>query len=341
MKKILLSLILCSSSLVFGQKVLKLFQEQKFDEITKLENESLTLSGEELYYMGYAFFIKENDTKAIEFYDKAMDKKFDNPIVYFQKGYSQTFLKQYDKALENIDTAIEKAPMAEFYVEKANIFKYQNDISNEDKTYQEALKKAVREGEWYLTLLKNAGNFYYVTKKDYKRAQETYINAIALYPEEYILYEKLMKALNAADKFSEANEVFGKTKEFYDKKKLPEDFMKFKNIGVDEFVWNNQLVNVFKYFEKPTKTLESLYTVYLIDKSGEKIERKFNIEKTIQIEKNDPEYLICEETNNGHSTYHIGFNDDTFTLLTLRMMIRKVLDEKAKPEASIQLKNSK
>lgn len=341
MKKILFSLILCSSSLVFGQKVLKLFQDQNYEEITKLEKEASNLSGEELYYLGYAFFMMENDAKAIEYYDKSLEKKFDNPIVYFQKGYAQMFLKQYDKALANINIAISKAPKSEFYVEKANIFKYQKDTVNEDKTYEEGLKNGDKESEWYLNLSKNAGNFYYVTKKDYKRAQEVYASAITLFPEDYALYEKLMKAFNAEGKFSEANVIFAKMKEFYTQKKLPEDFMKFKNVSIDEFAWNNQFVNVFKYFEKPQQTLESLYTVYLIDKTGDKIERKFNIEKTIQIEKNDPEYLICEETKNGHSTYHIGFKDDTFTLETLRTMIRKVLDENPKTAASVQLNNSK
>ncbi|MBD8083148.1 tetratricopeptide repeat protein [Chryseobacterium caseinilyticum] len=337
MNKLLFTFIFLFSCTIFGQKILKLKNEEKFDEIIKLENESSNLSGEELYYMGYAFFMKENDVKAIEYYDKALTKKFDNPIVYFQKGYSQMFLKQYDKALENINVAIEKAPLAEFYVEKANIFKYQKDDVNEDRTYEQGLKNADKEGKWYLTLAKNAGNFYYASKKDYKKSEEIYRNAVILFPEEYILYEKLIKSLNASNKFTEANEVFEKVKTFYNQKVLSEDYMKFKNMAVDEFAWKDQYINVFKSFEKPKNTLESLYKVYLIDKSGEKIERKFNIEKTIKVEKTDPEYVICEETKDGHSTYPIGFKDDSFTLSTLRELVTDVLNKEVNPAASIKV----
>lgn len=122
MKKFYLLILILTYSTFFSQKVLKLFNEQNFDEIIKLEKHSENLSGEELYYLGYAFFSKENDLKAVEYYDKALAKKFDNAILYFQKGYSQMFLKQYDPALDNINIAISKSPLAEFYVEKARIY---------------------------------------------------------------------------------------------------------------------------------------------------------------------------------------------------------------------------
>ncbi|WP_175620366.1 tetratricopeptide repeat protein [Chryseobacterium schmidteae] len=296
-----------------------------------MEKDSETLSGEELYYLGYAFFSKENDLKAIEYYDKALSKKFDNPILYFQKGYSQMFLKQYDKALENINIAISKAPLAEFYVEKARIYKIENDIDNEEKTYAEGLLKSqLKNDKWYLELVKNAGNFYYAQVKDFSKSEKIYLDGISKYPEEYILYEKLIKVLNAQNKFSEADKFFGKMKVFYLENKLPEDSMKFKNLAVDEFEWNDQWINVFKSFEKPKEMLESIYKVYLIDKTGEKIERKFNIEKTLQIEKTDAEFVICEESKDVHTTYPIGFKDDSFTLEELRIQIRKILDKSQK-----------
>jgi hypothetical protein len=111
-------------------------------------------------------------------------------------------------------------------------------------------------------------------------------------------------------------------------KVLPEDNMKFKNVAVDEFRWNGQWINIFKSFEKPKDMLESIYKVYLIDKSGEKIERKFNIEKTLQVEKTDAEFVVCEESKGGHTTYPIGFKDDTFTIKELRERIVKILNNK-------------
>ncbi|RZJ50567.1 MAG: hypothetical protein EOO19_02880 [Chryseobacterium sp.] len=328
MKKFYLAILVFTYSTFFSQKVLKLFNEENFDEIVKLEKESETLSGEEVYYLGYAFFRKENDVKAIEYYDKALKKGFDNPSLYFQKGYSQMFLKQYDQALENINVAISKAPLAEFYVEKARIYSIKKDIANEEKTYVEGLQNSqLKDDKWYLELIKNAGNFYYAQNKNFQKSEKIYYDGVSIYPSEYVLYEKLIKALNAQNKFVEANEIFDQMKGFYAEKKLPEDNMKFKNLAVDEFQWNNQWINVYKSFEKPKEMLESIYKVYLIDKSGEKIERKFNIEKTLQIEKTDSEFVICEESNGGHTTYPIGFKNDSFTLEDLRIQIKKILDK--------------
>lgn len=331
MKKFYLFFLIFTYSTFFSQKVLKLFNEQNFDEIIKMEKDSETLSGEELYYLGYAFFSKENDLKAIEYYDKALAKKFDNPILYFQKGYSQMFLKQYDKALENINIAISKAPLAEFYVEKARIYLIKKDIDNEEKTYIEGLQQSkLKNDKWFLELVKNAGNFYYAQVKNFPKSEKIYIDAIIEYPNEYVLYEKLIKVLNTQNKFVEANKVFDQVKVFYSEKKLSEDNMKFKNFAVDEFQWNDQWINVYKSFEKPKEMLESIYKVYLINKAGEKIERKFNIEKTLQINKADAEFVICEESNGGHTTYPIGFKDDSFTLEDLRIQIRKILDKSRK-----------
>lgn len=331
MKKFYLLILILTYSTLFSQKVLKLFNEQNFDEIIKLEKDSENLSGEELYYLGYAFFSKENDLKAVEYYDKALAKKFDNAILYFQKGYSQMFLKQYDPALDNINIAISKSPLAEFYVEKARIYNIKQDLLNEEKTYLEGLQNSkLKDDKWYLELIKNAGNFYYAQIKNFPKSEKIYFDGIAAYPDEYILYEKLIKALNAQNKFTEANKIFDQMKGLYFEKKLPEDNMKFKNLAVDEFQWNNQWINVYKSFEKPQKTLESIYKVYLIDKTGEKIERKFNIEKTLQIEKTDAEFVICEESNEGHTTYPIGFKNDSFTLEDLRIQIKKILEKTKK-----------
>ncbi|MCJ7934077.1 MAG: tetratricopeptide repeat protein [Chryseobacterium sp.] len=320
----IITLMLCSS-LFLSQKVDKLFSEERFTDIIALEHESPNFSGQELYQLGFAFFRAENDDKAIEYYDKALKKGFDNPIVFFQKGLSEMYLKKYDEALKNISKAIEAAPLAEFYYEKYRILYTREDYINAEKTFLEALNKSVKKDKWYVEMVMAAGNFYY-TRKDFAKSETIYRDGIAEFPKEYELYTKLIKALNAQNKFSEADIYFDKMKVFYENKELSEDEMKFKNLAVDEFEWKNQWINVHKYFVKPKNTLEGLYILYLIDKKGEKVERKFKIEKTLQLGKTDPEFVICEEIKDGHTTYPIGFKDDRFTLESLRREIVKVLD---------------
>lgn len=331
MKKVYALTLFCFSMLLCAQKVEKLFNEQKFEEIVLLENESINFTDRELYYLGYAFFRDEKDEKAIEYYNKALKKGFDNPVIFFQKGLSEMYLKKYDDALNDFNTAISGAPVAEFYIEKARVYNLKQDIINEEKTFVEGLVKAQEQDDrWYLELLKNAGNFYYTQTKDFSKSEKVYVDGVTKFPKEFILYEKLIKALNAQDKFSEANKIFDQMKGFYSEKILPEDYMKFKNVAVDEFPWKKQWINVYRSFEKPKETLGTIYKVYLIDESGDKVERKFNVEKLLQIEKTDGEFVICEESNGGHTTYPIGFKDENFTIKELRAKIIKILDTKSK-----------
>ncbi|GAA5091219.1 hypothetical protein GCM10023210_18330 [Chryseobacterium ginsengisoli] len=330
MKKLLIIPLITFSSCVFAQKIDKLFDEQKFEEITALEKESPSFTGEELYKLGFAFFRQENDDKAIEYYDKALKKGFENPILFFQKGLSQMYQKKYDEALKNINIGLESAPVAEFYYEKIRIYTIKGDIVNQEKTFLEALQKSEKKDEWYTKIVLFAGNFYYVEKKDFAKSEKIYKDAIDSLPKQYELYTKLIKSLNAQNKFSEANSYFEKMRILYEKKELPEDEMKFKNLNVEQFNWKNQVVNVYKYFEKPKDMLQPLYVLYLNNEKGDKIERKFKIEKTLQVEKTDPEFVICEESEDGHRTYPIGFKNDSFTLESLRNEIKEILDNKYK-----------
>lgn len=329
MKKLYILTFLSLSSLVFSQKIEKLFNEEKYAELTSLERESNNFTNQELYYLGFAFFRQENDLKAIDYYNKALEKGFDHSELFFQKGLSEIFLKKYDDALADFNTAISKNSMAEYYIEKARVYIITKDVLNEEKTYTEGLLKAQKKDDrWYLQLLKNAGNFYYTQTKNFSKSEKIYADGIAKFPKSYELYEKRIKALNAEDRFIEADGIFDQLQNLYAKKLLSEEYMKFKNVAVDEFSWNGQWINIYKSFEKPKEMLDSLYKVYLIDKTGEKVERKFNIEKTIQVEKKDPEFVICEEINNGHRTYPVGFKNGNFRITELRKEITKILNNK-------------
>lgn len=335
MRKFILFAFLICFSFHYSQEIKKLFDEENFDELIKKESEISSLEAQEIYYIGYAYFRKEDDSNAIRLYDKAIEKGFTNPIVYFQKGLSQVFLEKYDEAIGNYDIAISQVPKAEFFIEKGRVYKLQNNLKDEISTYVEGLKKAEKDN-FYIDLIKVAGNYYYAETKEYEKSAEIYKNGITDFPEEYPFYEKIIKSLNAQNKFSEANSYFDKMKFFYQKKELPEDMMKFKNLPIDEFGWNGQWINIFKSFEKPEKMLDVFYVAYLIDKSGDKIERKFNIEKTLKIEDKDPNFVICEELKNGHNTYPIGFRNENFDLQELRKLITEILNKKYKVAATIE-----
>ncbi len=335
MKKFFIIILIIFSSGIFAQKIEKLFNEGKFEELTTFEKESSTFTGEELYYLGFAFFRLENDEKAIEYYNKALQKGFDNALVYYHIGLSQMYQKKYDEAVKSINIGLESHPLAEFYFEKIRIYSIKEDPVSQEKTFLEALQKSGEKDSWYVKIVLFAGGFYY-GKKDYKKSEKIYKDAILSLPKEYELYIKLIKSLNVQNKFSEADSYFEKMRALYEKKELSEDEMKFKNLNVDQFNWKNQVVNIHKYFDKPKEMLQPLYVLYLINENGDKVERKFKIEKTLQMEKADPEFVICEETKDGHSTYPIGFKDENFTLEDLRKEITNILNNKYNIAASFK-----
>lgn len=337
MKRSLLIFFLSFFSYSFSQSIKQQFDAGNFDELIKNTDNVEKLTGEELYYVGFAFFRKEDDRKAIEFYDKALLKGFNNPIIYFQKGLSQVYLSKFNEAIANYNKAISLEPKPEFYLEKGRVYKLQKLRAEEITTYLEGLQNAEKI-KFYVDLIKVTGNFYYAETKEFAKAVEIYKNGISNFPTEYSFYEKIIKALNAQNKFAEADLYFAKMKVFYNEKLLSEEMMTFKSVAVDEFEWKAQWLNSYKSFETPKKSLESLYVVYLIDKTGEKIERKFNIEKTDKFSEKDPQFVICEEINNGHKTYAVGFKDENFNLHQLKELIVEILNTNQKPAASIKFK---
>lgn len=126
LKKVFLfifTILLCSA--INGQaKIAELFQSKDYVSLTTLADKESSLNGEELYMLGYAFFQLEKDDKAIEFYDKAIAKGFDNGVTHFYKGVSLTYLKKYNEAVIEIDLALQKEPNNQEYMnQKGLIYK--------------------------------------------------------------------------------------------------------------------------------------------------------------------------------------------------------------------------
>ena len=216
-------------SSVWGQTTADLYNNKDFQALTKLEDKADTLTAEELYLVGFAFFQLENDTKAIEFYDKAIAKGFDNGTTHFYKTVSLTYLKKYDEALKEIDVALQKEPNNQEYMnQKGVIYK---DKGNEDKAldyfeeatrfpntygepffwvayiwhgkqdfekamklYKVASEKIPKTNSYYVTTLQSIGQLEYTYTQNYQKSALAYAEAVTLRPKDYKFYPKLIKA---------------------------------------------------------------------------------------------------------------------------------------------------
>lgn len=355
---------------VKSQTVKELYNKQDFQGLIKFADKSKELSKEELYCVGYAFFQLENDKKAIEMYNKAIEKGLDDDYIYLYKGLSLRYDKQNDKAIENFRIAVNRNPKGQKnYTELANSFYFQEkydsalvyfykarelDYELGDPYYkipyifhiQENFEKALeeyrlsaslinKEDPEYLELLKSIGQLEYTVFKNYQNAIKAYVEMISLNPENYDLYPKLIKAYYANENYTEGNSLISLMKDKYDNGLLSEEYQKFGSVAIGEFEWNSQKVAVYKYFKVPTKTLDLMYKIYLLSKDGKSVERTLMTEKTIQLEKDGVKHLLCEREKSGvHHTYSYGWSSDNIEYSSLKKAVILVLNGEIKPSAS-------
>lgn len=360
--------LFCSFS--YGQTAKELFKEKNYKELVKLESKSNELSGIELYMIGFGFFRLENDSKAIEFYDKAMAKGLDDGTVHFYKGLSLFYQKKYDQALKEVDIAVSKEPDNQEYMnQKGLIYKYQGkaDLSlthfikatELPNTYGEpfywvaaayqdqqqfkkaleayyvALDKVPQHNSHYLKTLQNIGQLEYTFTKNYRKSARAYEQAISMNKENYGYYSKLMKAYNGAKDLAKADSVFALMKVGYKDKKLSADEMKFGNVAIAESEWRGQKLIVYKSFAEPKEMLDISYKIYLLDKGGENIQRVFMVEKTVEAE-DGIKNLLCEKDrkSGSHITYPYGWKSDSIEPEALTKAVELVLTGKLEYGAS-------
>lgn len=364
----ILTILLYSFS--YGQTVTELYSTKNFQELIKLETKAEKLTADELYMVGYAFFQLEKDSKAIEFYDKAISKGLDNGSVYFYKSVSYYYSKNYEEALKQIDIALQKEPKnqefmnhkgqiyriqgqeekaLEFFVEAtklpnsfgepffwiAYIYHGKKDFRKALSLYYIALDSVPQKNSYYQTTLESIGQLEYTYTKDYLKSAKAYSQAIQLDKENYELYYKLMKSYNAAKEFAKADSIFGLVKIAFEMGKLPKEDMEIKTIAIAQFEWNGQTATIRKSLIEPKESLDISYKVFLLNKEGDKVERRFVVEKTIQLEKDGAKHLLCEQDKKtgDHITYPYGWSTDNIPLDDLEKAVKLVLDGKMKYSA--------
>lgn len=361
-----------------GQTVTDLYKNKNYSELIKFEQKGDKLEAQEFHMIGFAYFQLGNDQKAIENYDKAIAKGYDNGSTYFYKGLSFCYLKQYDDAMKNIEIALQKEPEnQEFMNQKGLIYKYKGqedkalnvfeqatklpntfgepyfwiayiyhgkeDFQKALDLYYIALDKVPKTNSHYQTTLESIGQLEYTFTKNYLKSAEAYSEAIQLDKENYELYYKLIKAYNAGKEYKKGENIFKLVKIAFENGKLPKEDMEIKTIRIAEFEWNGQRATIIKSLVDPKNTLDISYKVFLINKKGDALERRFVIEKTVQFENNGPNHLLCEQDKKtgDHITYPYGWIEDEIPLDDLEKVVKLVLDGKMKYAAKSNFDSSK
>ncbi|MBF9142073.1 tetratricopeptide repeat protein [Hymenobacter properus] len=368
---LLLFLLMLGHVAAHGQTPTQLYQAKNYLGLAKLEPRADKLTAEELYMVGFAFFRLENDEKAIAFYNRAIAKGLDDGSVYFYKGLSLKYQKKYPEALKEIEAALKREPTNQEFMNEKGVIYYSQDrydealavfeqakklpstfpepyywvaqIEHEQKlldkalpAYYEAIRYLPAGNSNYFNALSNVGLLEYTVAHDYKKSAAAYTKAIALKPSNYELHYKLMKALNAGQEYGRADSVFAVVKSAFEHNLLPKSDQEIQSVAIAEFKWNGRTAVVRRSLVDPKEVLAISYKVFLLDAAGSKVERRFVVEKTFELEKGGPKHLLCEQdkSTGGHITYPYGWSTDTIPLADLEKAVALVLDGKMQQSAS-------
>jgi len=372
MKRFLTTIILTFFSMtIFAQdnttaELKALSDKKQYDKIIEqYSSKSKDLSAKSLYYVGLAYYMKEDDNNCIKFMNLSIDKDSKDPAPFYIKASTLNYMKKYDEAVKGFQSAIAlKADDAEFYSGLGdsyyNLEKYElaleaykkateqkdcpdrpysfiaqiySDTKNNDKALEAfyvAKSKISKESDSYINALFNIGLLESL-KGNYDKAEPAFVELLQLDPSDYHSYAKLIQIYYAKKEYEKAKPYKGKLYEAH-KKGLLKDNLK-DMFCYDQFKWNDKLIQAYERFEEGSKDVYNKHVFYVVN-SDNIIEFRIQTEfSPISVELGGSKYLLCMTKGDTHSTFNIGFNDN-FKYEDLKKSVIDILEDKVKPTAT-------
>jgi tetratricopeptide (TPR) repeat protein len=371
MKKIFATLIISSLNLiVFAQtdnslELKNLYASEDYDKIiTEYSSKSNELTANSVYFIGMAYYMKQEDEKCIEMMELTIRKDSLNSDAYFIKGSTLNYLGEFKEAIEAIENAIKIHPESSDYFsglgdsylslneyEKAlNAYKEATTKENSiDRPFtmipqiysaleksEEALKafyvakeNISKEGDSYITVLFNIG-LLELLKDNYDKAETVFKELIEINPEDYHSYSKIIQIYYAKKEYKKAIPYREKLYKAYNEGILKDNLKEM--FCFDQFEWNGKFIQAFEKFEEKKGELYYKHLFYVMNNKDE-IEFRIQTENSpISVELGGPKYLIGRDKDGEHSTFNFGLNEE-FDYDLLKEYVIKVLEEKVKPTA--------
>jgi tetratricopeptide (TPR) repeat protein len=375
MRSILTTLILTICSLtIFAQdkitdELKALIDNNQYDKvIEQYASNSKNYSAKSIYYIGFAYYMKEDDKNCLKFMNLSITKDSKAPEVYYIKASTLNFMKEYEKAVENFQIAINlKSDHGESYsglgdayynLKKfdlaleaykkateqkkapdrayARIGQIYSELNQKDKAleaYYVAKEKISKKSDSYKNALFNIGTFEYL-KGNYDKAEPMFLQLVEIDSTDYFNYPKLIqiyfhrKDYNAANRYKSVLYAAHKKGQLKDNLK---DMFCF-----DQFKWNDKLIQAFERYEDNSTEIYEKHRFYIVNQNDE-VDFKIQTENSpISVEQGGEKYLLCMTKNGSHSTFSIGFNDN-LKYDDLKNRVIDILEGKIKPTATTRL----
>lgn len=373
MKKLSLLFFLSFSCLaVFAQDKLSgelkaMIDNKEFDKIiSQYASKTDHYSAKSLYYIGLAYYMKEDDQNCLKFMGMSIKKDANDPEPYYIRASTLNYMKEYEVALINIETAIMLKPdNCEYYSGLGDTYYGMGQRSDALDAYKKATQQTPQCERPFLMVPQlyselnqkdSALKYYYVARsgltkespsypnvlfnigvielgyKHYREAEMAFIEMIQIMPEDYHSYAKMVQVYYGTKQYASAKQYKDDLYNAHKKGLLTDDLKDM--YCFDQFSWKDKQIQAFERFQEgPSKDIYMKHLFYVVDKH-DNVEFRIQTEYSpVSVENGGAKYLLCMTKGNKHYTYHIGFNDD-FEYDDLKKSVIDVLEGKLKPVAS-------
>jgi tetratricopeptide (TPR) repeat protein len=350
MNKIFTTFILTICSLtIFAQdnitdELKTLSDNKQYDKIIEQHaSKSNEYSAKSLYYIGLAYYMKEDDNNCINFMDLSINKDSKDPAPHYIKASTLNYMGKYNEAIKCFQKAIDiKSDDAEFYsglgdsyyqLEKYDlalesykkaieqnkcpdrpysmIAQIYSDLKQNDKAleaFYTAKSKISNQSNSYINALFNIGLLESL-KGNYDKSEPVFVELLQLDPTDFHSYAKLIQIYYHRKEYEKAKPYKEKLYEAHKKGLLKENLKDM--FCFDQFKWNGYLIQVFERYENENKgDIYNKHIFYVIDNSDKIVLRVQTEFSPISIELGGPKYLLCANKGGTHYNPGIGFNDD-------------------------------
>jgi len=311
--------------------------------IEKHASKSKDYSAKSLYYIGQAYYMKEDDQNCIRFMDLSIKKDPKDPSPFYIKASTLNYMQKYDEAIKCFQSAINlKSDDPNFYsglgdsyynlgksdlaleaYKKATEWKGCPDrpysliaqIYSDKKDNEKALESFYlakltidKNSKSYINALFNIGLLESL-KENYNKAEPAFVELLQLDSTDYHSYAKLIQIYYKRKEYDKVKPYKDKLYEAHEKGLLNDNLKDM--FCFDQFKWSGYLIQVFERYENENQgNIYNKHLFYVVDKDENIVLRVQTEFSPISIELNGPKYLLCASKNGTHFNPGIGFNDD-------------------------------
>lgn len=291
------------SASVFGQsRIEKMLKQKRYEELAAMAPQADKYSGKDIFHIGQAFIKLREDQKAVEMFDKAIDKGYQNGELYFAKGIAESNLELYDQSITSFEQALYYLPMRKkVLIELAGAY-YKNyeldsaystyykvaenwgdyhpaqlmlcQISHEQEKYSEALAcyyqklPAFKKDPFYhRKALEAVVRLEWHHFENYTKTEKALKNLLDAFPENYGYSMQLMQLYNYTGRYADAATIENYVLQGYDDLKLDESYYQKGVMLVDQFDTAHYHMEAFRVFQ-PEKTGNCVYKTFVFNFDG-------------------------------------------------------------------------